>query len=148
MWDHLKLDRDQGTQPPQAARDLRDAMEYNPDSAHNFADISRILAFRALNYREDYIWIVEFTDGTRSLFLGWEDSTGWDCRSSLTRFPVEGWKAFPAEGWETRIREHTFYGYNGRTEWDGEAQKHLDMSTEDVIADLRAQLAAHVVPST
>jgi len=82
--------------------DLSAALEYNPGSGRNEEDIKRVLAIHeGERDEEDWVWLVEFVDGERGLYIGGCDYTGWDCRSSLTLFPFEGWEAQVRSEWPT-----------------------------------------------
>ena len=74
---------------------LSQAMEYNPTSGRDFADLT-ILAgwFVPAESWDDRagIWLVEFKDGARFAMIGGHDSTGWDCRSNLDLHPFEKWE--------------------------------------------------------
>lgn len=104
---------------------LRDAMEYNPDTGRNFADIARILAgwFVPAESYDDRsgVWLVEFKDGARAAFYGWHDSSGWDCRSGLTLHPFDGWRVVLEEEWDDYM-------------W-------CATSRDEVVASIEAQLA-------
>ena len=105
--------------------DLISALEYNPEDTNRNEDaIKRVLAtHQGERDEERYIWLVEFNDGIRGLYVGWCDYTGWDCQSGLTLLPFEGW--------EEEVR-----GHFGPTYRDSAGK------ADAVVAEIKAQLEA------
>lgn len=108
---------------------LAQAIEVNEVEGRQWADISRVLAFWAgidlprEGYDEsDYVWLVEFRDGERGMYMGGHDSSGWECQSSLDLLPFEGW--------QDALRAHS------------ETWMYEPPSAEVAIAALEAQIEA------
>lgn len=84
------------------------ALEYNPGSGRNADDIDLILAtFEGENEEHDWVWIVEFNDGVRGVYIGGCDYTGWDCQSSLTLFEFHNY-----DQWEDIVRANWSAGWS------------------------------------
>ncbi|MDE2102559.1 MAG: hypothetical protein KGL39_35255 [Patescibacteria group bacterium] len=79
--------------------ELRYALEYNP-CGKGYEEIERVLAKHdGEKDEEDWVWLVQFKDGARGLYMGGCDYTGWDCQSSLELLPFDGWEGVVREKW-------------------------------------------------